>query len=211
MSNEDAWLLLKHMLEYTNDKNPEPPNTVVDLVFEPIKQQLKRDLRRYEEKCTKNKENVMKRWNKKDTTVYERIPLDTKHTDTDTDNDNDTDNDTDIKKNTAPKGAAVSKKFNVPTLEQVQEYCCERNNWISAEAFIAHYDAVGWVYGKDRKPVKDWKACVRTREQKRKEEEKAKEPQSMEQWRDLRDKMGIKEFTIKYWNEQAKKIMLYFL
>jgi hypothetical protein len=46
--------------------------------------------------------------------------------------------------------------------------------------------------------VKDWKACVRTREQKRKEEEKAKEPQTMEQWRELRDKMGIRLFTEKY-------------
>jgi len=111
----------------------------------------------------------------------------------------------------APDGASSSKKFVKPTLEQLQEYCESRKNWIEPDAFLAHYEAVGWVYGKDRKPIKDWKACVRTWEQKRKEEEKAKAPQTMEQWRDLRDKMGIKAFTEKYWNEQAQKIMLYFL
>lgn len=111
----------------------------------------------------------------------------------------------------APIGASVSKGFSAPTLELVSEYCSERWKWIDPEAFLAHYEAVGWVYGKDRKPVKDWKACVRTREQKRKEEQKAKEPQTMEDWRNLRDKMGIKTFTEKYGNEKAKEIMLYFL
>lgn len=61
MTNEDAWLLLKHMLEYTNDNNPEPPNTVVDLVFEPIKQQLKRDLDKWKDETTKRSE-AGKKW-----------------------------------------------------------------------------------------------------------------------------------------------------
>jgi hypothetical protein len=44
------------MLDYTNDKNPEPPNTVVDLVFEPIKQQLKRDLEKWKDETVKRSE-----------------------------------------------------------------------------------------------------------------------------------------------------------
>lgn len=213
MSNEDAWLLLKHILEYTNDKNPEPPNTVVDLVFEPIKQQLKRDLKEYENKCKKNKENIEKRWNKENTTVYDCIPPSTKHTDKDKDKDkdNDKDKDKDIKNNTAPIGASVSKRFSVPTLEQVKEYCDGRQNSIDAEAFLSHYDAVGWVYGKDRKPIKDWKACVRTREQKRKQEEKAKEPQSMDQWLVLYEKMWHVPFRIKYGSEKATEVKIYSL
>lgn len=35
---------MKHLLRYVNDHNPEPPNTLIDLVFEPIRLQLKRDL-----------------------------------------------------------------------------------------------------------------------------------------------------------------------
>ena len=98
----------------------------------------------------------------------------------------------------APIGASVSKGFIPPTLEQVKEYCGDRNNTIDPEAFLAHYEAIGWVYGKDRKPVKDWKACVRTREQKRKEEQKAKEPQSMDERLRLYEKMGHVPFRTKY-------------
>ena len=37
--------------------------------------------------------------------------------------------------------------------------------------------------------MKDWKACVRTREQKRKETQKAQEPQTMDQWVVVYEKM----------------------
>ena len=111
----------------------------------------------------------------------------------------------------APKGATVSKRFVKPTLGQVQEYCESRNNSIESEAFLAHYDAVGWVYGKDRKPVRDWKACVRTREQKRKEEQKAKEPQTMDQRVLLYEKMWHVPFRTKYWSEKATEVKIYSL
>lgn len=52
-------------------------------------------------------------------------------------------------------------RFIKPTLEEVKEYCKERKNNIDAERFIDHYEANGWVQGKN-KPIKDWKACVRT-------------------------------------------------
>lgn len=111
----------------------------------------------------------------------------------------------------APDGASVSKRFTTPTLDQVKEYCDGRNNSIEPEAFLAHYDAVGWVYGKDRKPVRDWKACVRTREQKRKEEQKAKEPQTMDQRVLLYEKMWHVPFRTKYWSEKATEVKIYSL
>lgn len=40
--------LFLHVLEYVNDKNPIPINFIVDMAFEPIKLQLKRDLKKYE-------------------------------------------------------------------------------------------------------------------------------------------------------------------
>ncbi len=40
------------ILEYVNDMNPVPINFIVELAFEPIKIQLKRDLIKYEEKVT---------------------------------------------------------------------------------------------------------------------------------------------------------------
>ena len=52
------------------------------------------------------------------------------------------------------------KKFKKPTLEEVEEYCKERNNNINAQKFIDFYESKGWKVGKT--PMKDWKACIRT-------------------------------------------------
>ena len=59
------------------------------------------------------------------------------------------------------------KSFKKPTLEEVKEYCLERQNGIDAETFIDFYEANGWVQGKN-KPIKNWKACIRTWERNRK-------------------------------------------
>lgn len=65
MTDEDAWLLLKHILGYVNDENPDPPNMVVDLVFEPIKQTLKRDLTKREKRAERSRENGKRWWRPK--------------------------------------------------------------------------------------------------------------------------------------------------
>jgi len=49
LSNDDAGKLIKHLLRYVNDLNPEPPDILIKMCFIPIKQQLKRDLKRWEE------------------------------------------------------------------------------------------------------------------------------------------------------------------
>ena len=58
------------------------------------------------------------------------------------------------------------KKFHPPTIGEVTDYCNERKsqghkNNVDPERFVDFYAANGWVQGKD-KPIKDWKACVRT-------------------------------------------------
>jgi len=60
------------------------------------------------------------------------------------------------------------KVFRKPTLEEVESYCKERNNGIDAEYFIDYYTKIGWVYGKNRIPIKDWKSCIRTWERNKK-------------------------------------------
>ena len=69
------------------------------------------------------------------------------------DNDNDNVNDNNISKK-------ATTKFKKPTIEEVQNYCKERNNNINAESFIDYYEANGWKVG--RNSMKDWKAAVRT-------------------------------------------------
>lgn len=52
-------------------------------------------------------------------------------------------------------------RFEKPTLEEVREYCRQRNNGIDAEKFYAYYEANGWVQGRG-KPIKSWRAAVIT-------------------------------------------------
>lgn len=69
------------------------------------------------------------------------------------------------------KKEIYKERFIKPTLEEVKNYCLERNNNVDAEKFIDYYEANGWVQGKARKPIKDWKACIRTWERDSKKEE----------------------------------------
>lgn len=60
------------------------------------------------------------------------------------------------------------KRFSPPSLEEVRAYCTERKNGIDPEAFIAFYASKNWYIGKSK--MVDWKASVRTWEQRRKQE-----------------------------------------
>lgn len=66
LPNDKAGELLKHILSYVNDEKPQTDDLIIQLTFEPIKQQLKRDLKKYEDK--KSKKSIsgrlgnLKRW-----------------------------------------------------------------------------------------------------------------------------------------------------
>jgi hypothetical protein len=96
LNDEQTGRLFKHILRYVNDLDPEPQDQFTEVVFEPIKQCLKRDLIKYEGIRERNKENANKRWNTKEcdripphTTAPNRIPKRTKNADSDNDNDKD--------------------------------------------------------------------------------------------------------------------------
>lgn len=57
-----------------------------------------------------------------------------------------------------------SKRFVPPTIKEVADYCFERKNGIDPQHFVDYYTARGWELKPGQK-VKDWKACVRTWEQ----------------------------------------------
>ena len=67
------------------------------------------------------------------------------------------------KEEIAPQSVAASKKFKKPTLEEIKEYCQERNNNVDPQAFYNFYESKGWVVGKS--PMKNWKAAIHTWEQ----------------------------------------------
>jgi DNA-binding transcriptional MerR regulator len=63
--------------------------------------------------------------------------------------------------------------FIVPSLEEVSAYCQERNNNVDSQKFYNFYESKGWMVGKNK--MKDWKASVRTWEDKTKQVEEPKE------------------------------------
>lgn len=71
--------------------------------------------------------------------------------------DKDKDKDNIIKENVKEKSPG---RFTPPTLEQVTEYCRERNKGVNPEKWFNYYSSNGWKVGKN--PMKDWKAAVRT-------------------------------------------------
>lgn len=67
LPDDVAGKLIKHIFAYVNDEYPETDDLILQLAFEPIKMQLKRDLRDWEEKkdnrSTNGKIGNLKRWN----------------------------------------------------------------------------------------------------------------------------------------------------
>ena len=66
LSDDEAGKLVKHLFAYVNDEHPIAPDTVTRISFISIKNQLKRDLEKYEEKRGGNskagREGNLKRW-----------------------------------------------------------------------------------------------------------------------------------------------------
>lgn len=66
LPDEIAGKLIKHIYSYVSDENPSSDDLMIEIAFEPIKQQLKRDLKLFEEKRVKRSEaglaGANKRW-----------------------------------------------------------------------------------------------------------------------------------------------------
>lgn len=71
-----------------------------------------------------------------------------------------------------------SKKIVKPSIEEIKDYCQERNNNVDAEQFYDYYESNGWKVG--RNSMKDWKACIRTWEKNNRKVDKHFEQSKME-------------------------------
>ena len=165
LPDDYAGKLIKHIFQYVNDENPVTDDLILKIAFSSIKAQLKRDLKKYEEKSairseagrlggiasgearrSKPKQNEANGSNAKQN--EQDIVIDTVI-------DKDIVKEKDIKNN--------KRRFTPPTPDQVIEYCKERENGVDPNRWFNYYTANGWKVGKN--PMKDWKASVRTWEQ----------------------------------------------
>jgi hypothetical protein len=174
------------ILEYVNDKDPTPENFIVEMSFEPIKIQLKRDLEKWENQLEQRrqagKRSAEVRSNKsndRSTTVQRPLTSvdESQRAPTDNVNVNVSDNVNVIKEDNtngeiefadvvipAPK---EKRSFNKPTIEQIKEHCLSRKNNIDAEAFFNYYESVGWKVGRNQ--MKSWQSAIITWEKRNKE------------------------------------------
>ena len=144
------WLSL---LEYgINDKDPEDLNWAENMAFLLMKPNVDANKKRRKTDDADNCEQL------------QTIADNCEHLSKDEDVDEDEDADEEKKK----RGA----RFAPPTLSEVKAYCQERTRdghpAVNPEAFYDFYQAKGWKVGKN--PMKDWKASVRTWEQREKTE-----------------------------------------
>lgn len=90
----------------------------------------------------------------------------------DTDKDANQDADWD-KNNNINKGKKIEKKdakaskekisrFVPPSVADVRAFCEENGIDVDADHFVNYYSSIGWVVGKAKTPMKNWKASVRT-------------------------------------------------
>jgi hypothetical protein len=153
LPDEIAGKLIKHIFAYVNDEDPIASDLLLEIAFEPIKLQLKRDLRKYDDYIDKQRLNGAKggRPSKPtETQITQPFFQEPKKADNVNGNENDNDND----------NATNKKGFVKPTIEQLKEYMSEQGMNDIAENWLNHYEANGWMVGKNK--MKDWKASVRT-------------------------------------------------
>lgn len=58
------------------------------------------------------------------------------------------------------KESKINNRFTPPTIEDVRAVCLERGNGVDPERFVAFYESKGWMIGRNK--MKDWKAALRT-------------------------------------------------
>ena len=135
LTDEQLGQLTRALFIYARDGKAIKLEPVVRMAFSFIKDNIDRNADKYQKKCERNRENIRKRWEKKqaedtnersDTNVYERIPSNTNvyeeksriPYDNDNEYDNDNDNEYDVSKETdnnipSKEGLSISENPKV--------------------------------------------------------------------------------------------------
>ena len=149
LSDEQAGQLLKHIYSYVNDEDPKLSDLSLKLAFEPIKQQLKRDLVKWdnqrEQRSKAGKKSAESR-KRKSTSVNEKERNPTVNVNG---NVNVTVNENDIDR-------------NIPAYDDFLKYAASKKPKLNPDVLKLKYDSWienDWRDGND-KPIKNWKTKV---------------------------------------------------
>ena len=76
-----------------------------------------------------------------------------------------------------------------PSVQEIKDYCLERNNGIDAEQFFDFYESKGWLVGKNK--MKNWKAAVRTWEKRKQKTTTSKIDQQLDNYNNAKKHLGL--------------------
>lgn len=166
MDNETAGLFFKHYLRYVNDLNPITDNIIVDITFESVKQNLKRDLDKWELRAENSRKNGRKGGRKKKEEPKEpsglknnpsgkKEPVNVNVTDTVNVSV------TDIKKSKNDIGGFLINK-KIPSFDEFKIFALEKKRGVCLSALKMKYDSWivnDWKNGND-KVIKNWKSTL---------------------------------------------------
>lgn len=154
IDDKQAGILFKHILNYVNDKNPETTDPIIKILFEPIKQTLKRDLEKWVKDAPKRSAKAKKAGlasaearQLKATKGNSLVELELKATkSTVSDSVNDSVN--------------VKEKNNIPPfIDLIDRYFKDKNSTVfEANKFYSFYSSNGWKVGKNK--MIDWHAAA---------------------------------------------------
>lgn len=166
LSDEQLGKLIRAIIEYKKTGEPcDSGDIAVDLSFDFIKVDIDKQAENYRKKAdagrlggSKNKQNEANESNAKQNEANESKSNHKKEKEKEIEKD--------IEKESSPKGEQKKERMARPTVEEVSAYCRERGNTVDAQHFVDFYQSKGWKVG--TQPMKDWRACVRTWEQREK-------------------------------------------
>lgn len=155
-TDEEAGRLAKHLFRYVSDLNPEAPDRLTKMLFLDIKRSLKRDLKKYEARAERSRENGSKGGRPK-TQKTQRVNSKPRKPDTVNGNGNGNVNDN-------VNVTVINKQ--IPAYEDFKEYaldkCSELNFNVSENQINAKYQSWkgnNWRNG-NGKQIKNWKSTL---------------------------------------------------
>ena len=146
-----AGKLIKHIFSFVNDENPICDDLLLTIAFEPIKQALKRDLRKYDKYVDKQSINGAKGGRPKqvdETQITQRFLQEPKKADSVSVSVSDTVSDNKKQRDV----------FNKPSIVDIQNYMTEIGMNDIAEKWFDYYESNGWLVGKNK--MKSWRHSV---------------------------------------------------
>jgi len=159
LSYEEKGMLFDAMLAYAEDKTLLPLEGKADAIWDFVQELLDAQHSAYENKCA----GAEKARIRKNPLID--IDINANQSESTQDNLSYLKKQIQIKEQIKDKEKkrVSGNKFRAPSLEEVKAYCSERGNKVNAEQFVSFYESKGWKVGTSG--MKDWKAAVRTWEQ----------------------------------------------